>query len=79
MDDPTKEPIKEAVSKLFGLDTPIAKGIMELILLLILVGLAGYLYERGPMILKAPAMIFIVMGTFVGFFLFFRILGNFHT
>jgi len=77
--NPIKEPIKEAVSKLFGLDTPIAKCIMELILLLVLIGLAGYLYEHGPSVLKLPAGMFIAMGTFFGFMLFFRIASKFHS
>jgi hypothetical protein len=68
-----KEPISEAASKLFSLSTPIAQSIMELILLLILIGGAGYLYDRGPVVLRLPAGIFMTVGTIVGLLLFFRV------
>jgi hypothetical protein len=69
-----KEPITEATSKLFELRTPVATTIMELILLLILVGGAGYLYERGPAVLKVPAALFMIFGTLVGLFLFLMVI-----
>ena len=72
--DPNNAAIKEATSQVFGLRTPIAKALIELILLLVLIGIAGYLYDDGPKSLRVPAGIFLGMGTFVGFFLFFRVL-----
>lgn len=72
--DPNNAAIKEATSHVFGLRTPIAKALIELILLLVLIGIAGYLYDDGPKSVRIPTGIFLAMATFVGLFLFFRVL-----
>jgi hypothetical protein len=60
----------EATSEPFTLNTPVAKSFRELILLLISIGAAGYLYGNGPAALKIPAVIFVVGGTLLALLLF---------
>ena len=62
----SKDPITEATSKVFGLNTAVANTIIELILLVIFIAVCDYVHVRSIGIAHAAAGIFMIVGIAAG-------------
>jgi hypothetical protein len=62
------------LDRLFSLKTPVAERILELMLLLVLMCGAGYVYERGPQLAKMAVVPIFAVSTLITYAMLFRLL-----
>jgi hypothetical protein len=62
------------LERLFSLKTPVAERILELMLLLVLMCGAGYVFEHGPQLAKFVVIPIFAVSTLITYAMLFRLL-----